>query len=86
MKASELIRAKKEGVSFDRLLHAIESDRAVVSELPADKLDFLESMVSSIKEAGCEFEEALRRDDLVSIKRTASSIRDILDMVEDSCE
>lgn len=86
MDISELIDAKLEGQSFDRILHAVRGDRENVSNLPDDHLDFLESMLQEVQSASTQLEAAIKQDDLEQVKKVAQSFQEIFQMVEDSCE
>ena len=86
MNAKSLISAKLEGVGFDRIPHAVRTDREVVSALPEDQLEFLESMLSEVKSGVLELDKAIKSDDLAAIRETSQSLREIFQMLEDSCD
>lgn len=86
MNAAELIDAKQRGVPFERILKAVESGRESVSALPIDQVEFFESMLSEVKKAVVEFEQAIHSDDLPTIKKTSESLNEIFTMVKDCCE
>lgn len=86
MDVAQLISAKLEGTPFERILHAVRTNRDSVSSLSEDHLDFLESMLREIKDASSQFEEAIRNDDLPAIKEMATTFQEIFQMVGDSCD
>lgn len=86
MQVADLISAKMEGQSFEKIFHAVRSRRERVSTLPEDQVDFLESMLSEIKTATGQFEEAVKNDDLRTIKEMAQTFQEIFTMVADCCE
>jgi len=86
MNGASLIDARERGIPFDRILRAIESNRESISALPSDQVDFLESMLCEVKKAVVEFEQAVRDDNLDTVKKTSESMLEIFSMVKDSCE
>jgi len=86
MDPAKLIEAKLQGAGIDRILHAVRTDREVVSDLPDDQLDFFESMINEVKAAVLEMERALKSDDLYKLRESAQSVKDIFLMIEDACE
>jgi len=80
MDASELISARMEGESFDKILQ-----RVCEKELD-ERMEFLTSMLDEVKKATSEFEHALKKEDYTSVRKVAQSFQEIFSMVEDSCE
>lgn len=85
MSVADLIDAKLEGRSFEQILRVVHG-KPEDSTLEEDHLDFLESMLTAVKEASEEFEEAVKKEDVGEVKRIAKSFQEIFQMVEDSCE
>lgn len=86
MDPAKLIEAKMKGTAFERILHAVKTDRETVSELAEDQVDFYESMLSEVRTAVDELEKSIREDDLSKIKKTSDSLIEIFTMIGDSCE
>jgi hypothetical protein len=83
--AARLIDARLNGVPFNRVLHAIESNQEELSTLPEDTLAFFESMLAETKKAVVEFEEAVSKDDLGTIRKVSESLKEIFTMTSDAC-
>lgn len=86
MRPTDLINAKLEGADFDRILHAVRTDRKSVSKLPEDQLSLMESMLVEVKAAVKALEEAISNDDLNQVKLTSISLKEIFQMLEDNCD
>jgi len=84
--ASQLIKAKMEGVEFNRILHSVKTNRSKVSQLSEDKLDLFDSLIEEIKSNVATLEAAIKEDDLVGIKEQSKSLQELFQMLEDSCE
>lgn len=84
MKAAELIQARREGVSFQRILRAVESGSESLGALANDQADFLEGMLSQVKQQVVDFEKAIQTEDIDAIKRATELLSDSLMMVRDS--
>ncbi len=86
MDVKKLIEATREGISIDRILHAVRQDREDVSRLPEDQLDFLESAIVDMYEGVTNLKCAVDEDDLARVKEVIPQLQELLTMVLDSCD
>jgi len=84
-RASDLIKAHQEGATFERILHAVRTNRTAVSSLPEEKLDLLEMSVPELQRLATEMSEALSRDDLPKLRELSIAVEEFALMIKDTC-
>lgn len=85
MNARDLIEAKQRGVSFTRILHAVEAKQEI-SQLPEDQSEFFESMIKLVEESVSEVKQAVREGDVSTIRKKSEALEEIWTMMKDCCD
>lgn len=85
MEANKLIRAKMEGVEFNRILASVKADMDVVSTLPEDRFELHSSLIESLQTGLTELQGILAKEDLAAAKEKSSALQEFLQMLSDSC-
>ncbi len=86
MNATDLISAKMEGESFETILKIVREESEAESSLSEDHRDFLESMLSEVKKATSEFENAFKSENPDELRKVSKSFIEIFQMIDDSCD